>query len=101
MRCVLYSRRWQRHARLARWESGLLAKASTQHIHKTLNKDLARHLRFANPAVQEDDRRLNDLVSLLQDPIRHLDLEGIALRLHCIQIDVLQHLTPVTAVSRC
>src|SRR5205807_8623789 len=64
-----------------------LPEACTQNVGKTLDNDLARHLRLPYTAIQEDNGRLHN--GETQDPgtISHLNLESIPLRLNTIQID--------------
>src|SRR4051812_19264666 len=45
-----------------------------------LERDLRGHLRFAQPALAEADRHLDDLQSEQQRAVGELDLEGVALR---------------------
>ena len=56
-----------------------------------LDDDRAVHLRLADASVDERDRDLRDRETLLQRTVGRLDLEAVALRGDCAEVDSLQH----------
>ena len=59
---------------------------------KCLSENGAGHLRSAGFAVDEDYRNFLYAESLHLRGVFHLDLEAVALHLHCIQVNCAQHL---------
>ena len=59
---------------------------------------MAAHLAFAHPPVDEHDRYFGDAEPVHIAAVVHLDLEGVAVGVHRLQVEVLQD-TPAEALE--
>src|SRR5436305_2927407 len=64
---------------------GKCGEAKSRDARDSLEEDPTTHLRLALEAVDEADRDLDDAKAFAQRPVRPFDLEGVALRMDCIQ----------------
>src|SRR6267143_4169146 len=69
----------------------LPAEPEERHPPDRFEHDRLAHLRAAGRAVDERDRDLDRLEARALRPIRHLDLEGVALRRDRVEVDRLEH----------
>ena len=77
------------------------APLELDHAKHGLAKDAAVHLAGAQHAVDKHDGHLYNLEAHLVGGVFHLDLEGIALKLNLVEVDALQHLSPVAHKAGC
>src|SRR5207253_6925740 len=82
-------------SRIASEPTGERRGLEQRHLPDGLDDDRAAHLRMPLRAIGEADRHLDDAEPRAQRPVRRLDLEGVALRVHCVEVDPLEHRTPV------
>ena len=76
------------------------AQAPPRHQAERLDHDERRHLRLAGLAVDEADRHLGDGGAVLARPVRHLDLEAVALGPDAVEVEPAQDLGRVGPVPR-
>src|SRR5205807_3779377 len=65
------------------------------HLPDRFEDDRLRHLRAAGLAVGERDRDLDDFEPRAERAVRRLDLKRVSLRVDCVEVDRLEHPSPV------
>src|SRR6266566_4044126 len=78
---------------------GLFAEACTKDPEEAFNENLARHLRFSDAPVRKTNGDFHYAEALLRHSICQFDLEGVALGLNGVEVDIAQHGTAVTTKS--
>src|SRR5689334_21520889 len=76
----------------------LAAEAQSGHFPHRLERDPGRHLRVPFTPLSKADRHLPHREALLDRPVRELDLEAVAVGVHAVQVDPLEH-PPVEALE--
>src|ERR1700727_301021 len=69
-----------------------LSKAQARHEPHRLGGDPPRHLALPLLTVAEGDRHLDDAKAGAHGAVGQLDLEGVALRAHPVELDRFEHL---------
>src|SRR4029077_991215 len=74
--------------------AGALPEAQPRHQPHRLGGDPPGHLALALPAFAKDDRNLDDPEARAHGAVGELDLKGVSLRAHVVELDRLEHLSP-------